>query len=88
MGLIKKILNGKARHFKVYRKCSECEDTSVKIVTSKSGRDLKALGKENAKKVLDEVYETSCSKCALVIEEMPKEEVGKANKVYSAKEVE
>ena len=50
MGLIKKILNGKARHFKVYRKCSECEDTSVKIVTSKSGRDLKALGKENAKK--------------------------------------
>lgn len=88
MGLIKKLLNGKARHFKVYRKCSECEDTSVKIVTSKSGRDLKALGKENAKKVLDEVYETSCSKCELIADEIPYEEVKKAKKVYASKEVE
>ena len=88
MGLIKKLLNGKARHFKIYRKCSECEDTGVKIVTSKSGRDLKALGKENPKKVLDEVYETSCSKCDLIAEEIPSEEVRKAKKVYASKDVE
>ena len=88
MGFIKKLINGKARHYKVYRRCSECEDTSVKVVTTKSGRDLKALAKENPTKLMDEIYGKSCSKCSLSVEDMVTEEVRKSKKVYEGKEIE
>lgn len=89
MGMIKKIINGKRTWFKVIKRCDRCIDDGVKVVASKSGRDLKAIlsAKEMDEEVVKSIFGSCCDKCNITCEDLALEDVKRAKKVFSDIEI-
>lgn len=86
MGMIAKLMNGKKKTFKVTQKCNTCGG-GVSLIVSKSGRDLVKAWKDNDTSVLNEMFDRHCDKCVLTVDELALEDIKRAKKIFSVREI-
>lgn len=80
-------MNGKKRHFKVCKRCDNCQDTGVRVVTSLSGKDLKQSIVPLDDSVVKKIFNDCCDKCVFTIDELSLEDLRGAKKVFQSVEI-